>query len=129
MIVILLLASLVIALVVAGVFTLLVKSALDGVLTRIVGTESARSWNRFALFAIYASGLARGIDTNRLRFDLQNPNNSQGAGSLGAERWILELYRVAEDALAGVMMASITIFVISLIAFVIVRGFEQRREA
>lgn len=127
MIIILLIGSLVIALSVSGGFTYLVGKSLKGVLTQIVGEESVKHWHRFALFTIYASGLARGIDTHRLRYELQKPNSPGNSIAMTIEKWILELYRVAEDSLAGVMIASFAIFGLSLIAYVIVKGFQSRQ--
>ena len=46
---------------------------------------------------------------------------------LTRDRWILELYRTIIEALQGVSLLLLAFFMVSLIAFVIVRGFEIRR--
>ena len=47
---------------------------------------------------------------------------------LNADRWILEVYRTLIGTLQSVAWILLVFFVFSLIAYVIMRGFELRRQ-
>jgi hypothetical protein len=47
---------------------------------------------------------------------------------LTTERWILEVYRTLIGSLEGIALLLLVFFIFALLAFVIVRVFELRRE-
>jgi hypothetical protein len=102
-------------------------AALRGVITQIVGATAASYWYRFAVFALYVTGVAYGVDIYRLERYIQRTYKDQITATLDLDAWIFEIYHVIERTLAGLATGAMVIFVFSLIAFVIVRGFETRR--
>ena len=46
---------------------------------------------------------------------------------LSGERWILEIYRTLIASLQSIAWMYLLVFIVALIAYVIVRGFELRR--
>jgi hypothetical protein len=52
----------------------------------------------------------------------------QSAASLSFDRWIFELYRAAIETLQGIAWMLLVFFVFALIAYVIVRIGEGRKE-
>jgi hypothetical protein len=69
-----------------------------------------------------------GVDLNRLDRYILKTEEKQIIPPLNLDSWVFELYQVLERTLGGLTSAAMTIFVIALIAFIIVRGFESRRE-
>lgn len=47
--------------------------------------------------------------------------------SLSAERWVLEIYRTIIASLQSIAWMYLVVFIVALIAYVIVKGFELRR--
>lgn len=127
MILILLGLSLAIAFATSAALTFAINTPLHGVLNRLVGKNTVKHWHKFGLFAIYTSGVARGMNSWRLYHNRHASGGSKSIASYDMEQWILELYRVAEYTFSGVMIASFTFFAIMLIVFAIVRGLESKR--
>lgn len=48
---------------------------------------------------------------------------------LTAERWTLEIYRTVIETLQSIAWMYLVVFVVALVAFVIVKGFELKQSA
>ena len=48
---------------------------------------------------------------------------------LNADRWTLEIYRTVIETLQSIAWMLLVFFVAALIAYVVVRGFESRRQS
>jgi len=97
------------------------------ILDRLVGTELSGAWKRYMVFAIYVVGVSGGVRI----WDLEKYITGRGPDAspivLNGERWVLELYRALINTLQSTAWMLLVFFVFSLIAFVIMKGFELRR--
>jgi hypothetical protein len=126
----LLFATFAAALVVSFAVMLLFKKPIDSVLRRIIADEISAAWSKYMKFAILVVGVSAGV---QLR-DLEKYINPTLGGrevqtvSPSFDRWIFELYRAAIETLQGIAWMLLVFFVFALIAYVIVRLGEVRKE-
>ena len=126
----LLFATFAAALVVSFAVMLLFTKPIDTVLRRIIADEISAAWSKYMKFAILVVGMSAGV---QLR-DLEKYINPTLGGrevqtvSLSFDRWIFELYRAAIETLQGIAWMLLVFFVFALIAYVIVRIGEARKE-
>ncbi len=104
------------------------RSPLRGVLQRIVGNDAAEHWYRFAVFALYVTSVGHGVQVYRLERYIQRLHKDDIMPPLDIEAWVYEIYQVIERTLEGLAYGAMTIFIIGLIAIVVLRIFEIRRE-
>ncbi len=79
-------------------------------------------------FAIYVVGVSGGVRV----WELEKYVNPRGKDvppiELNADRWTLEVYRTIIETLQSIAWMLLVFFVAALIAYVVVRGFELRRQ-
>lgn len=128
----LLIATFVAALAVSAVTARLFAPSIDGILRRIVGDAISAAWRKYMAFAVYVTGVSKGVRV----YDLEryaNPERWRPEGGeplvLNANRWVLEVYRTIIESLQGIAWLLLVFFVFALVAYVIVRGLEMRRKA
>ncbi len=126
----LLLVTFVVSVAVALVVARMFAKPIDGILRRIIADEISVAWLRYMKFAILVVGVSAGVRIyelekyiSPLRFD-----KDTRVLDLTQERWILEIYRTIIGALQGIAWLLLVFFVTALIAYVIVRMAEMRRE-
>jgi hypothetical protein len=128
MFVALLIVTLFIALSMSTLVALLFAKPIARILARLVGEELAPSWRKYILFATYVVGISGGI---RL-WDMEKfltPNAEGKVTQLTSERWIIEIYKSIIDSLQGIAWMLLIFFLFALVAFVIVKGFEMKKQA
>ena len=104
---------------------------IDSVLRRIIADEISAAWSKYMKFAILVVGVSSGVpvhDLERYVSATLGGREVQSAASLGFDRWIFELYRAAIETLQGIAWMLLVFFVFALIAYVIVRIGEGRKE-
>jgi hypothetical protein len=103
------------------------RAPIAGILERLVGGELSAAWKRYLVFAIYVVGVSGGVRI----WDLEKYITARGPEEppilLTGERWTLELYRTIISTLQSTAWLLLVFFVFSLVAYVILRGFELRR--
>ncbi len=124
------LSLLAVTFIIAAICSLIVAQLFDRpiklVLQRIVGEELGAAWQRYLKFAIYVVGVSSGVRIWELEQYI-NPSYLQSTPlTLNADRWALEVYRTVIATLGSIAGALLAFFACSLIAYVIVRGFELR---
>lgn len=106
-----------------------------GILDRIVSEEIGAAWHRYITFAIYVVGISGGVRIYALeQYIFPRVDPAPGADVprelqpvlLTADRWTLEVYRTIIEALQSIAWMLLVFFLVALIAFVVVRGFELR---
>lgn len=106
-----------------------------GILDRIVSEQIGAAWHRYVTFAIYVVGISGGVRIYALEqyiFPRTAPvSDAKGMVEvqpvvLNADRWTLEVYRTVIEALQSIAWMLLVFFLVALIAFVVVRGFELR---
>ena len=119
-------------LVVSSVVTLLVilffRKPIDKMLLRVIGDDVARSWRKFLTFALLVVGISSGVDVWRLERFIQPDKESGAVLALTPEQWGLEIYRAVIQSLGGLAWALLVFFLVSLVAFVIVKRGEMKME-
>jgi hypothetical protein len=104
---------------------------IDSVLQRIIADEISAAWSKYMKFAILVVGVSSGVpvhDLERYVSATLGGREVQSAASLSFDRWIFELYRAAIETLQGIAWMLLVFFVFALIAYVIVRIGEGRKE-
>ena len=124
----LLLVTFVVAVGAAAFVAALFSRPIRAILDRLVSAELGTAWLRYLKFAIYVTGISGGVRI----WDLEKYITARGPEEqvivLNTERWILEIYRTVIQTLQATAWMLLVFFVFSLIAYVILRGFELRRE-
>jgi hypothetical protein len=126
----LLFATFAAALLVSFAVMFLFKKPIDSVLRRIIADEISAAWSKYMKFAILVVGVSAGVQLRDLEKYI-NPTlggREVQAASPGFDRWIFELYRAAIETLQGIAWMLLVFFVFALIAHVIVRIGEMRKE-
>jgi len=129
MFVTLLIVTFVIAFVVSAIVANLFRQPIDKILARIIADEISRAWSKYLMFAIYVTGISSGVRIWDLEKYITQPQ-FEGAKivTLTGERWVLEVYRTVISTLQGVAWMLLVFFVFALVAYVIVRAFEFKRQ-
>ena len=122
----LLAVTFVIALAVSFGVVRLFDRPIASILHRIGTGELAGAWRRYIKFAAYVVGVSGGVRIHELERYISAPDKDEEILVLTAERWTLELYRTVIETLQGIAWMFLLVFVVALVAFVLVRGFELR---
>ena len=96
-------------------------------LRRIVADELSGAWHRYIKFAAYVVGVSGGVRIHDLERYVSAPKNDEEILVLTPERWTLEVYRTVIETLQGIAWVFLLVFMLALVAYVLVRGFELRR--
>ena len=96
-------------------------------LGRIVADELSGAWHRYVKFAAYVVGVSGGVRIHDLERYVSAPKNDEEILILTPERWTLEVYRTVIETLQGIAWVFLLVFMLALVAYVLVRGFELRR--
>ena len=124
----LLVVTFLVAVAASAVVAMLFAKPIATILDRLVSKELGHAWVRYLKFAIYVTGISGGVRI----WDLEKYITAQAPERepiiLNQERWILEIYRTVIQTLQSTAWMLLVFFVFSLIAYVILRGFELRRE-
>ena len=126
----LLIITFVLAFVVSSIVVLVFAKPIDSILVRIISDEISKAWSKYLKFAIYITGISSGVRIWELEKYITEPRH-EGAKivQLNAERWVLEVYRTVIETLQGVAWMLLVFFVFALVAYVIVRAFELKKQS
>lgn len=124
----LLVVTLGVALMSAGLVAWMFDRPIERILGRIVSEELGGAWHRYVKFAILVVGISGGVRI----WDLEKYITPQSRGAdvvaLNADRWTLEVYRTVIGTFQSVTWMLLLFFVSALVAYVIVRGIELRHQ-
>src|SRR5215468_1392053 len=126
----LLIVTFVVAVAVSFLVVRLFASSIDNILKRIIADDISSAWLKYMKFAIYVVGVSKGVRVWELERYITPARFDEKARvlELTQERWVLEIYRTIIETLQGIAWLLLVFFVFALIAFVIVRIFELRRQ-
>lgn len=123
----LLLITFLIATVTATGVVLLFSRPIKKTLIRLVTEELAPIWQRYILFAIYVVGISGGVSVRGIEKYI-TPDKAGKLLVLNADRWIIEVYKSVIGALQSVAWMLLIFFLFALVAYVVLRGFEGKRQ-
>jgi len=123
----LLLITFLIAAVTATGVVLLFSRPIKKTLIRLVTEELAPIWQRYILFAIYVVGISGGVSVRGIEKYI-TPDKAGKLLVLNADRWIIEVYKSVIGALQSVAWMLLIFFLFALVAYVVLRGFEGKRQ-
>jgi hypothetical protein len=127
---ILLIVTFAIAFVVCSIAILFFGKPLAKILARIISEEISTAWLRYLKFAIYVTGISSGVRIWDLEKYITKPMYEHAEiVQLTGQRWVLEVYRTVIGTLQGIAWMLLVFFVFALIAYVIVRAFELKRQS
>jgi hypothetical protein len=115
----------------AGVSFVVVKlfdRPIGTILARIVGEDLSTAWRRYLVFAMYVVGVSGGVRVWELEKYITARVKDMPPVELNADRWTLEVYRTVIETLQSIAWMLLVFFVFALVAYVLIRGFELRRE-
>ena len=95
---------------------------------RIIQDEIASVWHKYIKFAAYVVGISGGVRIYQLERYVSARHKDTEVLVLNPERWTLEVYRTIIETLQSLAWMYLVVLVFALIAYVIVRGFELKRE-
>ncbi len=128
MFVTLLITTFVLAFGVSFIVAKLFEGSISKILSKIIKDEISSAWEKYLKFALIVAGISGGV---RL-WDMERYIDSQVEGAhvltLTSERWALEVYRTIIGSLQSLVWVLLLFFLVSLIAYIIVRGHELKRE-
>ena len=107
----------------------LFRKPVGSILDRVVSTELSRAWHRYLSFAVVVVGVSGGVRIWELEKYITARVKDAEPILLNSDRWVLEVYRTLIGTLQSAAWLLLVFFAISLIAYVIIRGFELRRGA
>src|SRR5215831_5297445 len=120
----------VVALAVSGAVVRAFSPPIARILKRIIADDISEGWLQYVRFAILVVGVSAGVRVYELERYI-NPNrfnNNVEVLSLTRDRWVLEVYRTVIETLQGIAWLLLCFFAVALIAYVLVRIFELRRD-
>jgi len=132
MLISLLVVTFLIALTVSFITARIFSQPLDRILKRIIPEDISAAWLKYLHFAIYVVGISSGVKIWELEKYI-SPQMAVEKGreiiiTLNADRWALEIYRTIIGTLGGIAWMLLVFFVFALIAYVIIRIFEGRKQ-
>jgi hypothetical protein len=122
MFVTLLVVTFLIAFAVSTIVARFFREPLDKILSRIIADDISKAWSKYLIFAIYVTGISSGVRIWAIEKYVTEST------SLTGQRWVLEVYHTIIGTLQGIAWMLLVFFVFALVAYVIVRAFEMKRQ-
>jgi ABC-type transport system involved in multi-copper enzyme maturation permease subunit len=125
----LLVVTFIISVAVCSIVVLSFGKPISRILHRLIADDISQAWSKYLKFAIYVIGVSSGVRIWELEKYITPPHiKDSPIVELTRDRWVLEVYRTIIESLQGIAWSLLVFFVFALIAFVIVRAFELRKE-
>ncbi|MEL4301255.1 hypothetical protein ACE02Z_06535 [Shewanella xiamenensis] len=114
--------SITVSLLVVSIF----KKPLGEIFSRIIQDSISAAWQKYIIFATYVVGISGGVRIYDLERYITARHKDVEILQLTLERWTIEIYRTIIETLQSIAWMYLIVFIFSLIAYVIVRGFEHK---
>jgi hypothetical protein len=123
----LLIVTFVISFAVSFLVVMLFQSPLSKILNRLIEEAISTAWEKYLKFAILVVGISSGVRIWQLERYILPRSGEASALTLTMERWVLEVYRTIIGTLQGIAWLLLVFFIFALIAYVIVRAIEMKK--
>ncbi len=90
--------------------------------------DISHAWSKYLMFAIYVVGISGGVRIWDLEKYITPAKTGDALLELTSDRWVLEIYRTIIGTLESNAWMLLVFFVFALLAYVIVKGLELRKE-
>jgi hypothetical protein len=97
-------------------------------LKRIISDEIYSAWANYIIFAIFVVGISGGVRIWELEKYITPSNKDASVLVLNQERWVLEIYRTIIESMQSIAWMLLLFFAFALIAFVIVKSNESKKQ-
>jgi hypothetical protein len=124
----LLLINFILAFAVCFIVARIFRAPINKILQRLVSEEIYIAWARYIVFATYVVGISGGVRIWDLERYITPPTQGGAILELTQERWVLELYRTLIGTLQNIAWMLLLFFFVALVAYVIVKGLELRKQ-
>lgn len=130
----LLIATFIIAAIVSTIVVRVFNRPVKVILNRIINDDISAAWHRYITFSAFVVGISGGVRIYALERYIQperhasEPEPASTILALTPERWTLEIYRTIIESLQSLAWMYLIVFLIALLAYVIVRIAERKRE-
>lgn len=104
------------------------RGPINKILQRLVAEDIFTAWAKYIMFATYVVGISGGVRVWDLEKYITPPTQSGTILALTQERWVLELYRTIIGTLQSIAWVLLLFFIFALIAYVIVKGLELKKQ-
>jgi len=128
MFIVLLLVNFAVALCVCFVIVKVFRSPISKILQRLITDDIYQVWSKYITFAIYVVGISGGVRVFDLERYISPGREGEGLLELTRDRWILEVYRTVIGTLQSNAWMLLVFFIFALIAYVVVRGMEMKKQ-
>lgn len=129
MFVILLSVSFVLSATVCFLLAWLFRKPVTAILQRLITEEVYLAWTKYLTFAIYVVGISGGVRVWDLQKYITPKTEGGSVIELTQDRWVLEIYWSIIGTLQTVAWMLLVFFLFALIAYVVVKGQEIKRQA
>ena len=117
--------SFIVCFIVAKIF----RPVVEKIMQRLVAEDIFTAWSKYLIFAIYVVGVSGGVRIWELEKYITPRTGATQVIELTNDRWILEVYSTIIGTLQSVAWMLLLFFIFALIAFVIVKGMDLRRQS
>ncbi len=122
MIYLLLLFSLVVSLIASLIVHVVFRKPLKNILKGLFPEEIYEGWYRYIIFAVYIVGISNGVKIWKINEYIEN------AETLTKTKFFLNIYDSLIQAFMGAVWLLFVFFVFTMIAYVIVRLIDRKKE-
>lgn len=124
----LLIVTLIIAALTSHIVVKFFDKPIEKMLTRIISDDISSAWHKYVKFAIYVTGISGGVKIWNYEKYLGGQYPESVKVNLTYERWTLEIYQTIIESLQSISWMLLVFFIFALIAYVIVKIFESKKE-
>lgn len=104
------------------------EGSISKILAKIIKDEISAAWEKYLKFALIVAGISGGVRLWEIERYITSQIEGEHILALTPERWALEIYRTIIGSLQSMVWVLLIFFIITLIAYVIVKGRELKRE-
>ena len=105
------------------------KKYITAILKRLIGEPLYKSWEKFIIFALFVVGISSTVNPHRLEKYVLKRHTDQIITELSLDAWFLEIYQTILTVLSSLSVSLMSFFIIALIAFIVVRGLELKKDS
>lgn len=124
----LLLVTFILTIIVSLIVVSMFRKPIDDIFERIIKDPISKAWQKYVVFATFVAGISGGVRIYQLERYINPHGGDSQVLELTSERWTIEIYRTIIDTLQSIAWMYLWVFIVSLIAYVIVRVAEMRHE-